>query len=253
MRWAVSLPPAGSPADLIACAREAEQAGWDGFFVWDHLTFSMHDPWVLLGAVAATTTRIRLGVMVTPLARRRPWKAAKEAVTLDHVSAGRAILGVGLGMPAAEFTAFGEPPPTGAALDEALTVFDSLVRGQHVAHRGDLFTVDAQLAPGPVQRPRPPIWVATTWPHRRPLARAARYDGVFALGPKAVGGLTPSQVASVRQVIGPGKDIVLPHDPAVPSAEYADAGVTWLIVGPSGPDDWLPALRRQLAAGPPRG
>lgn len=216
---------------------------------------ALHDPWVLLGAVAGATERIRLGAMVTPLARRRPWKVAKEVTTLDQLSAGRVVVGVGLGTPDTEFTAFGEPADQrtrAALLDEGLALLDGFLRGEVVDHEGPHFQVRARLTPGCVQRPRPPIWVAATWPHRRPLARAARYDGVFALGRDAVGGLTPAQVREVRATIGPDRDIVLPYDPEVPIDEYAEAGVTWLIIGPDDPaGDWLARIRDRVAAGPP--
>jgi alkanesulfonate monooxygenase SsuD/methylene tetrahydromethanopterin reductase-like flavin-dependent oxidoreductase (luciferase family) len=259
MRYAISIPPGGPAADLVACAQAAERAGWDGFFVWDHLYvtdgMSLHDPWVLLGAVAAVTDRIRLGAMVTPLARRRPWKLAKEIITLDHLSAGRVVVGAGLGLPDSEFTAFGEPADPrvrGDVLDEALVVLDGFLRGDEVVHDGPVFHVHARLTPASVQRPRPPIWVAATWPHRRPLRRAARYDGVFALGPGAVGGLTPEQVAEVRQMLGPTVDIALPLDAPDRVGELAAAGVTWLVDGPPEPgDDWLPRLVRRISEGPP--
>jgi alkanesulfonate monooxygenase SsuD/methylene tetrahydromethanopterin reductase-like flavin-dependent oxidoreductase (luciferase family) len=261
MRYAISVPPGASPADLVDCARAADRAGWDAFFLWDHVYiadgWTLHDPWVLLGAMAVTTERIRLGPMVTPLARRRPWKVAKEVITLDHLSGGRAMVGVGLGAPDAEFTAFGEPADPrarGAALDEALVVLDGLLRGEEVAHDGPLFHVHARLTPASVQRPRPPIWVAATWPHRRPLERASRYDGVFVLGRDSQGGLTPEQLAEVRRVVGPEVDVAMPPDPPASVEEYAAAGVTWLICGPPGPEgDWLGDLRERVEAGPPGG
>jgi alkanesulfonate monooxygenase SsuD/methylene tetrahydromethanopterin reductase-like flavin-dependent oxidoreductase (luciferase family) len=259
MRYAISTPPGGAPADLIACAREAEAAGWDAFFLWDHIYIAdgmpLHDPWVLLGAIAAATDRIRLGTMVTPVARRRPWKLAKEIITLDQLSGGRVVVGVGLGTPDAEFTAFGEPADPrrrGQALDEGLALLDGFLRGEEVVHDGQIFQVRARLTPAAVQRPRPPIWVAATWPHRRPLRRAARYDGVFALGAGAVGGLTVDQVREVRGVVGDGIDIVLPYGPGTPVDELAAAGVSWLIDGPPDPSgDWLGRLRARVAAGPP--
>ncbi|HZN71637.1 MAG TPA: LLM class flavin-dependent oxidoreductase [Micromonosporaceae bacterium] len=259
MRYAVSIPPGGTPADLIDCARAAEAAGWDAFFLWDHIYIAdgmpLHDPWVVLGGIATATSRIRLGAMVTPLARRRPWKLAKEISTLDHLSAGRVVVGVGLGVPKEEFTSFGEsadPRARGEALDESLVLLDQFLRGDEVTHDGPLFHVRARLTPASVQRPRPPIWVAATWPHRRPLARAARYDGVFALGRDATGGLTLDQVAEVRRAIGPGRDIALIDDGAASAADYAAAGATWLVAGPESPDgDWLARFRREIEAGPP--
>ena len=258
MHYAVSIPPGGPPADLVACARATERSGWDAFFVWDHVYiadgWSLHDPWVLLGAVATATERVRLGAMVTPLARRRPWKLAKEIITLDHLSSGRVIAGVGLGIPEAEFTAFGEPADPrarGDALDEGLELLDGFLRGDEVVHQGPLFSVRARLTPASVQRPRPPIWVAATWPHRRPLHRAARYDGVFALGAGASGGLTPEQVAEVRQLLGPTADIAVPHDSPAPADELADAGATWFVVSPPAPgDDWLASFTRRVERGP---
>src|SRR5690606_5789606 len=124
-----NVPMTGEADQLIELAMLAESAGWDGFFLWDHIQLDadarpeVHDPWVLLGAVAARTERVRLGTMVTPVPRRRPWKLAREVVTLDHLSGGRAILGVGIGTPPeAEFGAFGEPSDArtrAAQLDEA--------------------------------------------------------------------------------------------------------------------------------------
>jgi alkanesulfonate monooxygenase SsuD/methylene tetrahydromethanopterin reductase-like flavin-dependent oxidoreductase (luciferase family) len=142
MRFGVSMPNAGDPAELIELAVAAEQAGWDGFFLWDHVYATsaswaqMLDPWVILGAVATRTTTLRIGTLVTPIPRRRPWKLAKEVITLDHVSHGRAVLGVGLGAPAdLEYGAFGEATSAkvrAARLDEALPLLDAFLRGGYV-------------------------------------------------------------------------------------------------------------------------
>lgn len=178
----------GEPARLVELARTAERAGYDAFFVWDHLAIEASgaldivDATVMLGAIAQATTRIRFGAMVTPLARRRPWKLAKELNTLDRLSRGRVILGVGLGEPAAvEFGCFGEDASaTGRAqrLDEGLALLDPLLRGATVNHRGRHYTVtNARLAPPSLQQPRVPIWVAL--PARAGLRRAARWEGCF--------------------------------------------------------------------------
>lgn len=155
---------------------------------------------VLLGAIAARTSRVRLGTLVTPVPRRRPWKVAKEVTTLDHLSGGRAVLGVGLGFPPdIEYGAFGEPTDVrvhGAKLDEALPIIDRLLRGDPVDHDGEHYQVHAHLNPPAVQRPRPPIWVAATLPHRRPLARARRWDGIFPISAER-GPLMPSLSASL--------------------------------------------------------
>jgi alkanesulfonate monooxygenase SsuD/methylene tetrahydromethanopterin reductase-like flavin-dependent oxidoreductase (luciferase family) len=192
--------------------------------------------------------------MVTPLPRRRPAKLAKELMTLDHLSGGRVVAGVELGVPAEEYTAFGEPADPrlrAAKLDEGLLVLDGLLRGEHVSHTGPHHRVDVRPTPGCVQRPRPPIWVAATWPHQRPLARAARYDGVFAIGSDS-GMLTPEQVRATRAAVGPAADVVVPHDPAVPAAAFAEAGATWLVTGPASASGWAEAMLGVAAAGPPR-
>lgn len=259
MRTAVCLPPFTDAATLVALAVEAEAAGWDGVFLWDHLVFlaearpDVHDPWVLLGAMATRTERVRLGTLVTPLARRRPWVVAKHLATLDHLSGGRAVLGVGLGEPAdADFAAFGDPGDArerAARLDEGLDVLDGLLRGP-VDHRGRYFTVTSELRPRPVQRPRPPVWVAAVAPHRRPLARARRWDGVVPL--VAFEPPSPDELTSYLDgVEAPaGWDVVAMWAPGVPADEYASAGATWLVEGCWPVGDWVTELRARIGAGP---
>jgi alkanesulfonate monooxygenase SsuD/methylene tetrahydromethanopterin reductase-like flavin-dependent oxidoreductase (luciferase family) len=178
------------PGRLVELARVAERAGYDAIFIWDHLAIEpagrleVVDATVVLAAIAQATSRIRFGAMITPLARRRPWKLAKELNTLDRLSGGRAMLGVGLGEPAGvEFGSFGEDPsPQGRArrLDEGLAILDPLLRGETVTHHGEFYRLtDAALAPRSVQSPRVPIWVAASLPARAGLRRAARWDGVF--------------------------------------------------------------------------
>ncbi len=180
----------GDPARLVELAVASEAAGFDGFFIWDHLVFEaagrleVVDATVVLGAVAQATSRIRFGAMITPLARRRPWKLAREMVTLDHLSHGRVTLGVGLGEPAAlEFEAFGEDPAAAvraARLDEGLAIATTLMRGDSLDHQGRYYRVTgARFAPPALQRPRIPVWVAASLPARAGLRRAARWDGVF--------------------------------------------------------------------------
>lgn len=232
MLFAVNIPPFTDAGTVVDLAVEAEAAGWDGVFLWDHLQWipdqliEVHNPWVLLGAIARCTGRVLVGTLVTPLARRRPWQLAKELITLDHLSGGRAVLGVGLGeTPESDFRAFGEPDDArerAALLDEGLTVLDGLLRGGHVEHRGTHFRVSTTLSPRPIQRPRPPIWVAGIVPNQPPLRRAVRWDGIVPIGREP---LLPDRLAAyVGAHLRPGWEVVSPWMPGVPAAEYADAG-----------------------------
>lgn len=259
MEYAVNIPPFTDATTIVALAAEAERAGWDGVFLWDHLQWipdhlvDVHNPWVLLGAIAQVTERVMLGPLVTPLSRRRPWQVAKELITLDHLSAGRSVLGVGLGeTPESDFAAFGEPSDArerAALLDEGLLVLDGLLRGEHVRHDGAQFHVDTRIAPGPVQQPRPKIWVAGLLPNQRPLRRARRYDGVVPL--KADGWLAPDDLADYLGSERPeGWDVVAPWQPGVAAKEYADAGASWLIQSVDPVDDWVPQFRARVSAGP---
>jgi alkanesulfonate monooxygenase SsuD/methylene tetrahydromethanopterin reductase-like flavin-dependent oxidoreductase (luciferase family) len=203
----------GDPNNLIALALDAEKAGWDGFFIWDHLQLYRHsdipfvDAWIALAAIAARTKRLRLGPMITPLARRRPWKVAREIVSLDQLSRGRVFFGVGLGAPPdAEFECFGEDASDhvrARKLDEALTVIDRLWKGETFSHDGEFFRIqDVKFVPPAVQSPRVPVWVAGFWPNKPPMRRAARWDGVFPLKmpPVSLAGLTPRRCSVVRTV-----------------------------------------------------
>lgn len=254
----------GDPQRLVDLAVIADESGWDGFFLWDHLLPGAdqpdtHDPWLLLGAMAARTSRVRLGTLVTPVPRRRPWKLAKEVITLDHLSAGRAVLGVGLGIPVElEYGAFGEPTNVrthAAMLDEALPMLDQFLRGEAVDHDGAHYSVHAQLRPASLQRPRVPIWVAATLPNPRPVARARRWDGIFPLDARtSARWLTPSTIAGlVSSLDAPaGYEILAMSAPDTTAAEFEQAGATWLIDGFRGPDEPFDELLRRVEAGPPR-
>ena len=160
MRCGVWVPNFGDyadPAEIRGLARDAEASGWDGLFLWDHAhreeTVPTADPWVLLAAVACATRRLRLGTLVTPVPRRRPWKLAREVTTLDHLSGGRVVLGVGLGSPAdAEFARLGEDPDArvrARKLDEGLEVLEGLFGARPFSYRGEHFRFQ-----GPSQGPR---------------------------------------------------------------------------------------------------
>jgi alkanesulfonate monooxygenase SsuD/methylene tetrahydromethanopterin reductase-like flavin-dependent oxidoreductase (luciferase family) len=192
MKHALYLPPFGElaePRALVDLAVAAEARGWDGLFLWDHILRpegdgpEIADAWISLAAMATATQRIRLGPMVTPLVRRRPQKVAREAATLDRLSAGRVTLGLGLGVDSGgELTRFGELTDArerGDLLDEAADLVAALLSGEPVDHHGARFTVDrVTFEPKPVQE-RLPIWLAARGDARRPVRRAARFDGIF--------------------------------------------------------------------------
>lgn len=261
MRYAISTPNVGDASWLVDLAVATERAGWDGFFLWDHLhliralALDVMDPWVLLGAIARETERVQLGTMVTPVPRRRPWKLAKEVVTLDHLSGGRVVVGAGLGEPAEdEFGAFGEPTDArerAVLLDEGLALLDGFLRGEPVRHDGDAFTVDADLKPGSVQQPRPPIWVAGKWPNRKPLERAARYEGVVPISSDG-GPIAPEELRAVVGAMSPadGYDVIASAAPGVRWKEYESAGATWIVESGWPQGDWQDDLERMVREGP---
>src|SRR3954470_24348227 len=214
MRFSVNIPCFGDFADprtVGDLARTAEEAGWDGLFVWDHLVHGFHadrpfgDPWMLLTAAALATSRLRLGTLVTPVARRRPQGLARQVATLDVLSGGRATLGVGLGGPIDdEYGRFGDttnPVELAGRLDEGLSLLSAFWAGAPVSHSGRHFTVDdVTLLPATVQQPRVPIWVGGFLPSRPPTRRAARGVGVGPLFGEHRQGDVPA-VEVVREVL----------------------------------------------------
>jgi alkanesulfonate monooxygenase SsuD/methylene tetrahydromethanopterin reductase-like flavin-dependent oxidoreductase (luciferase family) len=246
VRHGLYLPPFDELSDPAAVARlaaEAEAAGWDGVFVWDHIAYrepvvEVADPWIVLAAMAAATERVRLGPLVTPLARRRPVKVIRETVSLDQLSGGRLTFGVGLGGDRSrEFAGTGEEtddPARARMLDEALEVLEAGWTGEVVTHRGEHYVVDGhRFLPRPVQRPRVPIWVAVRAGNRRPLRRAARYEGVFPVDVES-----PDQLAEIVAGVAEhrgdaglgGYDVVIGGDPGDDPRPFAAAGATWWLV-----------------------
>lgn len=219
------------PRLVAQLAARAEERGWDGFFLWDHVEYrepvrAVADPWVTLAAVAVATRRLTIGTLVTPVARRRPHQLARETATLDRLSEGRLVLGVGLGSErTGEFDPdrFGEE---GDARARARLLDEGLERVQ--AYWG------GEFEPRPVQRPRIPVWVAARWPHRRPLRRAARWDGLFPIdlpGPEALAELV-TEVTELRAPDSAGSfDIVVTNPPGTDPAPWVAAGATWCLTG----------------------
>jgi len=279
MKFGIDLPnygKYGDPALLLDLGQEAEAAGWDGFFLWDHLVAGgrspVTDPWVVLSAVAARTERIRFGPMVTPLARRRMSKLARETASLDHLSDGRLILGVGLGhYDDREFAAFGDAGDRklrAEVLDESLDVLTGLWTGEPYSYDGQhLHVQQSRFLPTPMQTPRIPIWVAGLWPNKRPMCRAAAWDGAFPIDRSGdlTKQLSPDDMAdAIAYVRGlratdtpydfvhaglmsghPGRDRAL-------AARYADIGVTWWLEHVY-PTRMTPSqVRKLIRGGPPR-
>jgi alkanesulfonate monooxygenase SsuD/methylene tetrahydromethanopterin reductase-like flavin-dependent oxidoreductase (luciferase family) len=269
VRHGLYVAPFGELADvaaLAATAAEAEASGWDGFFVWDHVMthggLAVADPWIALTAVAIATERVELGAMVTPLARRRPWDVARQVAVIDRLSGGRMVFGAGLGGDGRrELSAFGEerdPRARAALLDEALELVVELWRGEPVTHAGPAYRLDrAIVQPMPVRRP--PVWIACVWPHRRPLRRAARYDGVFPVS--HVEPLTGDELTELMGVVGEyrGPDagpfdlVVVNHErpDAARLDELRSAGATWWLQG-FGEKPRLADVQAAAASGPPQ-
>jgi alkanesulfonate monooxygenase SsuD/methylene tetrahydromethanopterin reductase-like flavin-dependent oxidoreductase (luciferase family) len=241
--WPPLFDQLADPAVVARLAAEAEEAGWHGFFVWDQMRWrapvrQVADPWITLAAVATATRQLRLGPMVTPLARRRPAKVARETATLDRLSGGRLTLGVGLGSDrfAGELSSTGEQTDDrvrGQMLDEALQILVAAWSGAPVHHRGSHYTVESvRFLPRPVQRPGVPVWVAGFPGNLKPLRRAARHDGFFPANLDH-----PDQLAEIVAAIGELRqpatapyDIVVGLPPGVDPAPYAAAGATWWLV-----------------------
>jgi alkanesulfonate monooxygenase SsuD/methylene tetrahydromethanopterin reductase-like flavin-dependent oxidoreductase (luciferase family) len=251
LKRGIYLPPFDElvePRTLVALARSAESRGWDGFFLWDHIAYrapvrAVADPWVALAAIACSTERLRLGPMVTPLSRRRVHKLARETVTLDHLSRGRLTLGVGLGSDRNnELESFGEvvdPRERAGVLDRGLERLNAFWAGE--------------FQPPPLQQPRIPVWVAARWPHRRPVRRAARWDGLFPIdlpGPEALAELA-DEVRGMRTGSDDPFELVVEIPVGAAADTWEAAGATWVLTDFGSPRPRLTEVREAVEAGPP--
>jgi len=266
MRYGVYLPNQGEFADvgvLVELARAAEAAGWDGFFVWDELlplyphsdavraalgeTEDVADAMVALTAVATATERIRFGSLVAAAPRLRPEAFARQLVTLDRLSGGRVIAGIGLGDPADQFTAFGleaDLRTRAAMVDEFLDLVNRLWTGEQVDFDGTYYTCHGvSLLPTSLQRPRIPIWIGAGGSHRAPRRRAARWDGFAPASeqwPTVV--IPPETYAEIATDIRAARTTDTPYDIVlIGSADATDptpatipqyemSGVGWVLV-----------------------
>jgi alkanesulfonate monooxygenase SsuD/methylene tetrahydromethanopterin reductase-like flavin-dependent oxidoreductase (luciferase family) len=250
-RRGVFLPPFDElvePRTLADLARRAEASGWDGFFLWDHVNYTraevraIADPWIALAAIAAATERIRIGPLVTPLSRRRVQKLARETVTLDRLSEGRLTFGVGLGVEGnGELEPFGEVTDArerAVLLDQGLDRLASFWAGE--------------FEPRPVQNPRIPVWVAGRWgSRRRPLERAARWDGFFPIqlpDPAALATVA-AEIAELRDDATGEFDLVAEISPGDPTEPWEAAGATWVLTA-FGPTPHLREVEAAIDASP---
>jgi alkanesulfonate monooxygenase SsuD/methylene tetrahydromethanopterin reductase-like flavin-dependent oxidoreductase (luciferase family) len=279
MRYGITFAN-DDPRLLGELAALAERSGWDGVFLEDYIVHHLApdaptcDPWVGLAAMAMRTQHILLGTSVTPLPRRRPWKVAREAVSIDHLSSGRMILGVGIGdLGDPGFGSVGEVAGTrqrASMLDESLAIITGLWSGQPFSFSGQHYHLDTMsFQPTPVQKPRIPIWVGGNWPHPGPIRRAARWDG-FCGGKVHADDedwhLTPDEVRRLKAdiecqrasdapcdiVLGGGeRDADWERERSIMRAS-AEAGASWWIEyihpGLGGPD----TLRALVERGPLR-
>ena len=265
------------PADILGLGVATERGGFDGFFLWDHLVHDdrgdgppVLDPWPLLAVLATQTAQIRLGTLITPVPRRRPWQLAKETVTVDRLSGGRLILGVGIGSPPyGDFGIFHEPMSNrvrAELLDEGLEVLTGLWTGQRFAFSGEHFTVEpVQFRPVPVQQPRIPIWVGGVLPAQGPVRRAVRWDGMVPLVRRGEGEsdrADPGDIAAVREQVqlargsANGFDLVVwadleqePGEVAGLAPDYIAAGTTWWVESARSGPGWLDEAIERIARG----
>jgi alkanesulfonate monooxygenase SsuD/methylene tetrahydromethanopterin reductase-like flavin-dependent oxidoreductase (luciferase family) len=261
--------PKGDPRTVAELAREAEEAGWDGAFYWDGISIGemdTYDPWVVMAAMAMRTRRVRIGAMLTPPARRRPWKLARETIALDHLSGGRLVLPVGLGaLDDGGFGKVGEPTDRrvrARLLDESLEILTGLWSGEPFSYEGEHYRLEEmKFLPRPVQRPRVPIWVVGAWPSKKSMNRALRYDGLLAYTTR--GEVTPEDIREMKRYVEENRggpfDIVwegeTPGDAGERAASavrpYAEAGITWWIESRWSPPNEPEDLRVRIRQGPP--
>ncbi|MFC8301595.1 LLM class flavin-dependent oxidoreductase [Micromonospora orduensis] len=281
MRHGLEIPCGGGAvavSTLVELGELAERAGWDGVFLEDYVVHyqgddpSTYDPWLVLAVIASRTDRVRLGTTVTALPRRRPAKLAREVLTLDHLSAGRATVAVGVGDPGDRgLAAFGEPTELAvraAMLDEGLDLLTGLLGGEPVHHRGVHYRADGvALRPPPVQSPRVPVWVGGSTQAGAVRRRAARADGIVPYKLTDTDGwsdFTADEVHDLVRALPPTRADGQPFDVAIGGRrrrpderaerahlhEVAAAGATWWL-------EYVPVgdpatMRAAVARGPLR-
>ncbi len=258
-------------------AQEAEAAGWDGVFIADAIAISVknfpdipwYDPWIALSVMAMRTERVRIGTIITPVSRRRPWKLVRETVTLDHLSGGRLTLGVGLGAASDDggFYKVGEAMDIkirAERLDEGLAIMDGLWSGKPFSFSGEHYRVEEMsMLPRPAQSPRIPVWVVGVWPKMKSMRRALDWDGIIPQKYKSMERMTPAEIQEMKQFIDERRTRTTPFDIVVGGVTpggnrkravkivrpFAEAGATWWLESVMASMD---ALRARIKQGPPR-
>lgn len=265
----------GTPHEILRLAQEAENAGWDGVFTWDAISlpdWPVYDPWVMMGALATVTERVTIGAMILPLSRRRPWKVVKEAVTIDHLSNGRLVLPVALGVTDdAGFHAVNtdstDRRERAERLDEVLEILEKGQAGEPFSHSGKHFQVtEMTLLPKPVQE-RIPVWAVAGWPKEKSLARATRWDGIIPVNmTEGANAFDPVQPDMLREIVAWCEehrerttpfDVVIEGKSAGPDdTDYigavAEAGATWFIESRWDEAETPETLLERARKGPPR-
>ena len=278
MKYGIEIQ-GGEPRTVGDLAHEAEEAGWDGVFIADALAIGFKGqpdmPWfdtqVALAVIAMRTQRISIGTLIVAVTRRRPWKLAREIMTLDHLSGGRLILGVGLG--AAEhdqgFYKVGEEMDLkrrAEIMDETLAILIGLWSGKPFTFKGTHYKFDKMtMIPRPVQKPRIPIWVPGVWPKEKSMQRALRWDGIIPQKYKGSPADTakPEDTREIAAYVAKNRrakstfDIIAggstpaksPKKAAEKVRPFAEAGATWWIESVWSGEA---KLRARIKAGPPR-
>jgi alkanesulfonate monooxygenase SsuD/methylene tetrahydromethanopterin reductase-like flavin-dependent oxidoreductase (luciferase family) len=267
----------GGARDYVTLAREAEQHGWDGVFAWDDISVDprdVFDPWAILGAMAVATERVTLGAMVFSLARRRPWKVARESMTVDHLSGGRLVIPVGLGGTwDGGYSRVSTDDPDrkvrAAKVDECLDILELAWTGEPVSYAGTHYQMtDLLFLPRPIQRPRIPIWTVGAWPHAKSLARSARWDGCIVYdmsGSSQDGAVSAETVRRVKAWMGEHRTADTPFEIIVEGESSGtdakanratlepliDAGATWWIESRWEDHESFESLLQRVRKGPP--
>jgi alkanesulfonate monooxygenase SsuD/methylene tetrahydromethanopterin reductase-like flavin-dependent oxidoreductase (luciferase family) len=267
----------GDVQTIVELTQQAEAAGWDGVFIADAVAIQMpggkpfdwFDPWITLSAMAARTERIRIGTMITPVSRRRPWKLARETVTLDHLSNGRLTLGVGLGAASDDggFYKVGEAmdlKQRAQLMDEGLEILAGLWSGKPFSFAGEHYKVDKlTMLPKPVQSPRIPVWVVGVWPKQKSLRRALRWDGIIPQKYQSMSRMTPAEVQELKRYVDEHREQSTPFDilagGETPGNNMKQAVKQVLPFEKAGATWWLESVmtsakkvRERIKQGPPR-